>query len=396
MFDNGVYLIYKTSANVEDAITDLRVMDMYGGYTVSNYEKQLEASRAQYTTMIKELRKAASEFKAFYEAGDEMAKLAYRQMNYYKDVKTADGTETNMLMGDFFLNLPDDTKLIQVLFEGNSMIVSNLIALLAVGISGEDESTLSSKVAELYAIKETLTDEVYYESAVALSKELDEIRPKLLRYDALADEYDLEDETISEEEFTFMSKYMAIAVLMGEIELGQTTLADMIRNGNYTAKDLYPLVAAFSAGQIALIEMGQLETVLKYNAPSKPILELNRVLDEMEENLKNENGVFTPYDVYLGVDRSIFKGAFAFTTAAERQQALTGETWNLDSAEADSRGVRLLVGTVCRRRRQCYLCGKRKHGRRTNYALYNENQLVWLTDPFGFLGARYQKCPCRL
>ena len=31
MFDDGVYLIYKTSTNVEDAITDLRVMDMYGG-----------------------------------------------------------------------------------------------------------------------------------------------------------------------------------------------------------------------------------------------------------------------------------------------------------------------------------------------------------------------------
>ena len=38
MIDDGVYLIYKTSTNVEDAITDLRVMDMYGGYSTSNYE----------------------------------------------------------------------------------------------------------------------------------------------------------------------------------------------------------------------------------------------------------------------------------------------------------------------------------------------------------------------
>ena len=35
MFDDGVYLIYKTSTNVEDAITDLRVMSMYGGYSTS-------------------------------------------------------------------------------------------------------------------------------------------------------------------------------------------------------------------------------------------------------------------------------------------------------------------------------------------------------------------------
>ena len=41
MIDDGVYLIYKTSTNVEDAITDLRVMDMYVGYSTSNYEKKL-------------------------------------------------------------------------------------------------------------------------------------------------------------------------------------------------------------------------------------------------------------------------------------------------------------------------------------------------------------------
>jgi hypothetical protein len=33
------------------------------------------------------------------------------------------------------------------------------------------------------------------------------------------------------------------------------------------------------------------------------------------------------FDVYTGVDRSIFDGDFAFTTAAERQQALTGKDW---------------------------------------------------------------------
>ena len=41
MFDDGVYLIYKTSTNVEDAITDLRVMDMYGGYNTTSYKQQL-------------------------------------------------------------------------------------------------------------------------------------------------------------------------------------------------------------------------------------------------------------------------------------------------------------------------------------------------------------------
>ena len=327
MFDDGVYLIYKTSTNVEDAITDLRVMDMYGGFSVSNYEKQLEESRAQYVAMIKELRKATTEFKTLYEAGDRMAALAYRQMNYYKDVKTAGGTETDMKMGDFFLGLPSDEQIVQVLFEGNSIIVSNLINLLAVGISGANESdTLAGKVAEMYAIKGTLTDEEYYDGAVALSNELSKIRAKLLRYDSLSAEYNLDDEDMSEEEFNFLTDYASVALLINGFMIGDTTLADMIRVNRYTMQDLYPLVAALTDGQMALIGMGQLETVLKYNAHSKPISDLNAILDELEAEYKDENGTFTPYDVYLGVDRSIFRGTFAMTNAAERQQAITGET----------------------------------------------------------------------
>ena len=328
VFDNGVYLIYKTTTDVEEAITDLRVMDMYGGFSVSNYEKKLEESRAQYVAMIKELRKATADFQTLYAAGDAMALLAYRQMNYYKDVKTEGGTETDMLMGDFFLNMPADEKVVQVLLEGNSHVVLNLITLLAIGISGEDENTLSAKVADLYAVKETLTDVEYYEDAVALSTALTAIRAKLLRYDSLSEEYNVNDGEISEEEFVFMTEYASLAVLMEEIKLGETTLANMIRTGEYTVQDLYPVVAAFTMGQKALIQMGQLETVLKYNAPSKPIAELHAVLDEMEAELKGEDGNIVPIDVYLGVDRSIFCGTFAMTDAAERQQALTGRAWD--------------------------------------------------------------------
>jgi hypothetical protein len=90
--------------------------------------------------------------------------------------------------------------------------------------------------------------------------------------------------------------------------------------------------------------MGQLETVLKYNAPSKPIAELKKAVEEMEAAMKDENGNFTPFDVYMGVDREIFKGDFAMTTAAERQQALTGETWGW--GDAAERSVGMMVGYI--------------------------------------------------
>lgn len=103
-------------------------------------------------------------------------------------------------------------------------------------------------------------------------------------------------------------------------------------------------MAAFTPGQKALVEMGQLETVLKYNSPSKPIAELTETVEKLEAEMKDESGNLPIYDVYEGVDREIFKGDFAMTTAAERQQALTGKTW--DWSDAASRSVGMTVGYI--------------------------------------------------
>ena len=322
--DDGVYLIYKTSTNVEDAITDLRVMDMYGGYSTGNYEKQLEASREAYLKMVKYIRTAAAEFKTLFEAGDEMAKIAYRQMNYYRDA------DTKMLMGDFMLNIPSDEALVTVMMEGNMYVVTNLISLLAIGISGASGETLATRIDAMYQIKDTLTDIDYYDKANLFSAEFSELAAAVKRYNALSAEYDLTDEDMSEEEFEFLTQYVVIAGMLEQIPYGEETLKDFIVKDGWELKDLYPVVAALSEGQLALSEMGVFTTVLQYGASSKPIEKLYATLEEVEAEMTDADGNLKVFDVYAGVDRSIFDGNFAFTTAAERQQALTGKEWTYD------------------------------------------------------------------
>ena len=322
MYDDGVYLIYKTSTNVEDAITDLRVMDMYGGYSTSNYEKQLEASRKEYMKAVSYIRIASAEFRELYKAGDEMAKLAYRQMNYYKDVG-----ETDMFMGDFLLNIPSDEALVTAMLEGNMYVVTNLISLLAIGISGGSDKNLAERIVEKYEVRDTLTDTHYYDATTALIDEFRELAAIIKRYDALADQYDLTDEDVGEEEFQFIANYASIAMILDRIPYGDVSLKEFIVKDDLTAKDLYPVIAALSEGQMALVDIGALTTVLRYNAPSKSIDELYKVVRETEREITDENGNLKIFNVYAGVDRSIFKGNFAFTTAAERQQALTGMEW---------------------------------------------------------------------
>ena len=356
MIDDGVYLIYKTSTNVEDAITDLRVMDMYGGYDSSNYERQLAESREAYAAKVADLRIVANEFRTAYIGNDPMAALAKMQMAFYQDVKTEGGTETGMNMGDFFLNMPsDDEQVVQVLFEGNAIVVSNLITLLAIGISGSHEKTLEDRIAEKYAIKNELSDALYHEDALILYNAFGKIRAKLLRYDALSEEYNLTDENMTEEEFAFISEYATIVKILKDITLDPiagVTLADVIHTGNYTHKDFYPIAAALTKGQMTLVKMGQLETILKYGAPSASPEELREILDEhiAKVNQEQDNVLSKGIDVYTGVDRSIFKGSLAMTTAATRQQALTGETWDMskatDNGVVEAAKIIAIIGTV--------------------------------------------------
>ena len=284
MFDDGVYLIYKTSTNVEDAITDLRIMDMYGGYSTSNYEKMLEASKEAYKESIDYLRITMYEFKELYNAGDAMAKLAYRQMNYYKD------TDTNKLMGDFFLGSPSDYELGTVLMEGNAFVTTNLVTLLAIGISGGSDKSLVARISDMYAIKDTFTDLDYYDDASKLVIEFKEFAASIKRYNALADQYDLTDENMTEEEYQFLSNYAAIALTLEQIPYGEETLKDFIARDNWQVKDLYPIVAAMTDGQMALAEMGVLTTVLQYSAPSASIEDLYEMVKETEKEITDENG----------------------------------------------------------------------------------------------------------
>lgn len=117
-------------------------MDMNGGYNAENYEELLTESRNEYMGMVEDYRIAANEFRQNYYAGDVMAQAAYRQMNYYID------DDTNMYMGDFLLNIPNDEQLVTVLMQENVYILANLRYLLAMGVAGTGEGTFLKRAEE--------------------------------------------------------------------------------------------------------------------------------------------------------------------------------------------------------------------------------------------------------
>ena len=177
--ETGVWLAYKTTTDIEDAITDLAVMQMDGGYQSGNYQEMLKASKAEYEEMCNEYAKVIDYFVEAYDSGDFLAEMAYRQLNFYtvktiglpeKDIPSFEGE----LLGDIFYEGIDSKKLAEMFMEGNTYVLSNVRELLAMGVSyNEDGSKYLDKVGEMAEEMDgdpaSYVDDVeYYDSMAAL------------------------------------------------------------------------------------------------------------------------------------------------------------------------------------------------------------------------------------
>ena len=95
----GVWLAYKTTTNITEAITDMAVMQMGGGYGAGNYSELIKSEKDEFLEMGETYLWAVEYFMEAYDAGSFLAEAAYRQLNFYfgLDIYTDDR------LGDLFV-----------------------------------------------------------------------------------------------------------------------------------------------------------------------------------------------------------------------------------------------------------------------------------------------------
>ena len=325
----GVWLAYKTTTNIDDAITDLAVMQMNGGYTLGNYQEMIEQSYNEYVAMGEIYLQAIDYFIEAYDAGHFLAESAFRQLNFYNGF---DEREDERL-GDVFYDGVDEYELATMFMQGNSYALSNIRSLIAMGVSYNEDGTtylrrVEMEVNWLQNDPDLYEDEDYEELAFLISPTITVFKEMFKELAAYDDELDYTDDELTSLETKYM-EYKAIAVMMSEIEyLDGETLYDFclgyeVNEDDYSA--LYPLVAALNDGQIAMTKVAHYYDVVRYSMGVYPENTINEKLEEYEEKY-SEN----PFDIYTGVDRTIYNGSFALTSAASR-----GDSYNETSlAEA--------------------------------------------------------------
>ena len=331
----GVWLAYKTTTNIDDAITDLAVMQMNGGYTEGNYQEMIKESFTEYMEMGENYLKAIEYFAEAYDAGDFMAGAAFRQLNLYSVVSL--GVPKDKIpdfegerLGDIFYDGIDAEEIATIFMQGNSYALKNIRSLLAMGVSyNEDGMHYLEKVAE--AAAEMNEDEYAFEDdddygefdtiAVMLTGTLLTFKNMFEELALYEDELDYEDEELTELEAEY-AEYKSIADRLRDVQyLDGQSLYDFCLEYELDDSDftpLYPLVAALNAGQRALTKVKHYYDVVRYSMSEYPEEMMNEMIAEQEEIYGD-----LPFNIYTGVDRSIYYGSFALTNEAYRADAYT-------------------------------------------------------------------------
>ena len=325
----GVWLAFQTSTNIEDAITDIAIMQMNGGYNEGNYQEMIKQSYEEYLEFGENYLVAINHLNKGVDAGHYLSEIAHRQLNFYNVV--TEGIDEipefeGERLGDIFYNGIDASDLATMFMEGNSYALSNIRSLLAMGVSyNEDGKTylekVSDEVANYTADNTIYENEDYNDVAKVLATEILVYKSIFKELETFEPELNYEDEELTDLEIEYM-EYMYIAKLMrGTNYLNGKTLYQFCVEYEFNTEDcssLYPLVAALNEGQLAMTKVNHFYDVVRYSSSVTSSETLDEELAAAEEKYGDN-----PFNVYTGVDRTIYRDTFALTSAAYRADAFT-------------------------------------------------------------------------
>ena len=377
--EKAIYLGYKTTKNKEEAITDLALMNMKGGYSVQEYEALMEKQLlSQIIPFVEKFLTAVKEYRTNYTssnaANQQKAQYVHDALNKLTDDDTGKAlgdlllNPTKQELGDKYETLNKEQKaehadLNTIIAQANGQATLMLESLIT-RAADTNEDTWLDRFAEInYNTLEESTGLPPTDAAKKLAKLYDDDAQQFLdMWNAFKNQLDNYEETLATleaeqkkdytEQAAFLENYDPQAASDEEIErygeystainhhtetianceadifchdylesidYEDGTMLDFFTRDYEEAADeielLYPLVASLSAGQRAGLEFVTLQDLVMIGATDIEGYKSAK-FDEMES-----------VSIYLGVDRQIYqKGGVALTSDVLRQKAVDEQT----------------------------------------------------------------------
>ena len=373
--EKAVYLGYKTTKERADAITDLALMNMKGGYDVAEYTALMnQQMKSQILPFIEKFQATIDEYRANYASNNrsnkQRASYIHDMLDKMIDDDTGSGLGTLLLnptkqeLGDAAYNaLPDAEKkqhadLATIIAQSNGQATLMLENLLTRAADNNSDSWIDrfadinyDKLVDFTGMAPTDANKelakLYDDDAYLLLQQWNDLSKELLSYDDAVEKVDnyvvpdlealkaeiasVDKDTDAEEfqrlteeyveaqkkekEIQNCTEIIAIYDMLDETDYGDGTMLDFFTQDYDEVEDdvtmLYPLVASLTNGQRAGLEFVSLRELM--------LIAITTVkgygsvnLDEIEE-----------VSIYDGVDRGIYeKGGVALTSDAIRTKAL--------------------------------------------------------------------------
>ena len=135
--DAKVYFVYSTTTNPDEAVTDIKMMNMKGGFVLSDYEEQMKNVNESVKKLANDVKLAAEVFAENYVKGTYGAKAAYRALSAFTLEK--DGTQTladYIVYGDV-----EESFYVKLVLNAHQNVLSAVVSALAMAVQGEEGNT---------------------------------------------------------------------------------------------------------------------------------------------------------------------------------------------------------------------------------------------------------------
>lgn len=377
--DIGVFLCYQTTSDENKAIRDIAVMNEKGNYSVGEYERLLKEQKDVYTDMVNNMKDMLSEYRTNYEKKLPTAVQAHDFLNAFIE------DDSGKLLGDLLLDI-SDADLANLLLQMNGDMVLTVQQQIAAACD-TGKSTWLDRMVQLGSFgalrKKFLTayknnarkadaalEKNYHDKAMVIYDAWDDIHQHFndinnkIKKQGLDEMSEKELDSWAEGDFgdsdasLFLVESSALESLgcykykVDESSSSEQTLFDYFYQDKKAfdgenIKYLYPLAASLSDGQIAAMRgtvsfFNILQDGLKsglYNdysngqgAELKEKISteeketINEIKDYVDKTVDEWSGG-EKISVYEGVDRQIFEGGVAVTSAAEKFSEGTEASW---------------------------------------------------------------------
>ncbi len=356
----AVYLGYKTTEKADEAITDIKLMNMKGGYSIQDYQMLLSEQKENIKVFLEDFIVAVNEYRSNYNKKQERAIAAHDMLNLLYD------DDTEQYVGDLLLNKIKEeytdeqwnalsaeeqkktADMTTILMQGNSdsiLIIEQIIALAA-----DDSDTLWVERYESAKTYDEMVESLMNSEKITLAEatkrlaaEYDDdakaLASKFADYKSYLDENyvntgitltstDAERETYEKDKDDFDSANWFVAgtqyELLATLKNDDISLLDLVSGIDYdiTGEDrylLYPLLSVLTKGQRACFDFLSMYQLVACGINGDESMQ--QAIDSLDLTSLKEKKI----SVYDGIDRTIFTGDVALTNDALRLQASSGK-----------------------------------------------------------------------